>query len=109
MNLEMLTQPIVRSAIQALQQGDHSAWLAQFSPDLTFTDEGLPANFLKFSEHAMGHERFTRIDRVENQGLDIYGAFHSDRWGDFETFFKFQLGGDGKIRQLDIGQVSHLR
>ncbi|POZ61815.1 hypothetical protein [Chromobacterium alticapitis] len=105
MDLEKLTQPTVRHAIQALQSGDRSAWLAQFGPDPTFTDEGLPANFQKFSEHAMGHERFTRIDRVENQGLDIYGAFHSDRWGDFETFFKFRLDGDGKIRQLDIGQT----
>lgn len=68
MDLDMLTQPVVRLAIEALQQGNEIIWLEQFVPDATLTDDGLPANFHKFSEHAMGHERFTRIDRVENQG-----------------------------------------
>ncbi|AUH50942.1 hypothetical protein CXB49_09015 [Chromobacterium sp. ATCC 53434] len=105
MNLEMLTQPVVRLAIEALQHGDHASWISLFSTDATLTDDGLPANFRKFSEHAMGHERFTRIDRVENQGLDIYGGFHSDRWGEFDTYFKFHLDPSGKINQLDIGQA----
>ncbi|AXE31702.1 hypothetical protein DK842_18410 [Chromobacterium phragmitis] len=106
MNLEMLTQPAVRLAIEALQDGDHDAWMAQFHPEATMTDDGLPANFLKFSEHAIGHERFTSIDRVENQGLDIYGGFHSDRWGDFNTYFKFHLDANGKINLLEIGQAN---
>ncbi|OHX10711.1 hypothetical protein [Chromobacterium sphagni] len=106
MDLAILPHLTVRLAVQALQQGDHAAWIAQFSADAKLTDDGLPANFQKFSESAMGHERFTRIDRVENQGLDIYGAFHSDRWGDFDTYFKFHLDANGKIRQLDIGQAA---
>ena len=106
MDLDMLTQPVVRLAIEALQQGNEIIWLEQFIADATLTDDGLPANFHKFSEHAMGHERFTRIDRVENQGLDIYGAFHSDRWGDFDACFKFRLDANGKICQLDIGQAA---
>src|ERR1700730_16880941 len=53
-----------------------------------------------------GHERFTSIDRVENNGLDLTGAFHSDRWGDFQTYFRFQLSHAGKISRLDIGQAT---
>ncbi|QND85410.1 Uncharacterized protein ChrSV_3184 [Chromobacterium vaccinii] len=106
MNLDILTQPAVWLAIEALQHGDHANWMAQFNTDATLTDDGLPANFHKFSEHAMGHEHFTSIDRVENQGLDVYGSFHSDRWGNFNTYFKFHLDANGKIRQLDIGQDS---
>ncbi len=41
---------------------------------------------------------------VDNNGLDVHGSFHSDRWGDFRTYFKFHLGDDGKFSRLDIGQ-----
>jgi len=46
------------------------------------------------------------IDRVENNGLDLTGAFHSDEWGDFRTYFKFQLSPGRKIERLDIGQAT---
>jgi len=51
---------------------------------------------MAFSEEAIGNERFTSIDKVENNGLDVYGHFHSSQWGDFKTYFKFHLTGDGK-------------
>jgi hypothetical protein len=34
----------------------------------------------------------------------VRGSFHSDRWGDFRTYFKFHPGADGKFTRLDIGQ-----
>jgi hypothetical protein len=57
-----------------------------------------------FSNGALGHKRFTGIDRVDNNGLDVYGSFHSDRWGGFKTYFKFHPDSDAKFVQLDIGQ-----
>ena len=65
---------------------------------------GTPPPLEKFTDDALGHERFTSIERVENQGLDT-GAFHSDRWADFRTYFRFQLSPAGKIKRLDIGQA----
>jgi hypothetical protein len=52
-----------------------------------------------FTRDAFGHERFTSIDRVENNGLDVSGAFHSDQWGDFQTYFRFQLSPG--VRSID--------
>jgi hypothetical protein len=57
------------------------------------------------SPGGLGHERFTSIDRVDNDGRDLVGAFHSDEWGDFRTYFNFQLSSAGKIVRLDIGQA----
>jgi hypothetical protein len=34
------------------------------------------------------------------------GAFHSERWRDFRTYFKFQIFSAGKIKRLDIGQAA---
>jgi hypothetical protein len=104
MDLRKLTNPKVRAAIEALQAGNKMAWLALFAVDAKLTDDGSPRSFIGFSDDALGHERFTSIDRVDNNGLDVYGSFHSDRWGDFKTCFKFHPGSDGKFVRLDIGQ-----
>jgi hypothetical protein len=105
MDLSKLTNARVREAIAALQAGDKAAWLASFSDGAELTDDGSPRSFTGFTDDAIGHERFLRIDRVENGGLDVYGRFHSDQWGEFDTYFRFHPGPDGKFVQLDIGQA----
>jgi hypothetical protein len=102
---DALSNATVKSAIEALQKGDRKAWSALFESDAKLYDDGKPRSLQKFSEEALGHERFTSIERVENDGLDVIGAFHSDRWGDFRTYFKFRLSPAGKIERLDIGQA----
>jgi hypothetical protein len=102
---DALTNATVKAAIEALQKGDRKAWSALFEPDAKLYDDGSPRSLQKFTDDALGHERFTSIERVENHGLDITGAFHSDRWGDFRTYFRFQLSPAGRIKRLDIGQA----
>lgn len=107
MNTDKLTNTIVKKAIEALQTADSKAWFALFTADAALYDDGNKMNFRSFFEKALGHERFTSIDKVENNGLDLYGKFHSDQWGDFKTYFKFHINADGKIQRLDIGQASY--
>ena len=90
MNTDKLTHPIVKRAI-----------------DAALYDDGNKMNFRQFFDKAMGHERFTSIDKVENRGQDVYGHFHSDQWGDFKTYFKFKVNGDNQIERLDIGQANY--
>ncbi|MDN5289216.1 MAG: hypothetical protein JWR38_5490 [Mucilaginibacter sp.] len=107
MNTDKLTNPIVKKAIDALQAGNHQAWFALFTTDAELFDDGNKMNLKSFFEKALGHERFTSIDKVENNSLDVYGKFHSDQWGDFKTYFRFVINADGKISRLDIGQASY--
>lgn len=102
---ELLKNPTVRAAIEALQQGDRKAWSELFEPDAELFDDGTPLSLNQFTRDALGHERFTSIDGVENGGLDLTGGFHSDRWGDFRSYFRFKLSSGGKITRLDIGQA----
>jgi hypothetical protein len=102
---DVLTNATVKAAIEALQKGDRKAWSALFEPDATLYDDGSPRPLQAFTDDALGHERFTAIERVENHGLDVIGAFHSDKWGDFQTYFRFQLSPAGRIKRLDIGQA----
>ncbi|HTT38908.1 MAG TPA: hypothetical protein VMH32_14705 [Burkholderiales bacterium] len=101
---EALTNSTVKAAIEALQSGDRHAWSALLEPDAELYDDGEPRSLAAFTRDAIGHERSTSIDRVRNQGLHLGGAFHSARWGDFRTYFRFRLSASGKIRRLDIGQ-----
>jgi hypothetical protein len=107
MNTEKLNNPVVKQAIDALQGGDKQAWFALFANDAQLFDDGNKMNFKSFFEKALGHERFTNIDKVEQNGLHIYGKFHSDQWGNFKTYFKFTIDADGKVSKLEIGQASY--
>jgi hypothetical protein len=102
---EVLTNPTVKAAVAALQAGDRKSWTALFEPAAKLYDDGAPRSLDELTREALGHERFTSIDKVENDGLDLTGDFHSDQWGNFRTYFRFQLSASGKIRRLDIGQA----
>lgn len=107
MDTSLLTHPVVKKAIDALQAGKADAWSALFTTDAELYDDGNKMDFKKFFDAAIGHERFTNIDKVENKGLDVYGRFHSDQWGDFKTYMKFHVNSEGKINKLEIGQASY--
>jgi hypothetical protein len=100
---EKLTNPTVRTAIHALQQGDRAAWEALFESNAKLYNDCSPRSLERFNQGAIGRERFTSIDLVENNGRDITGQFHSEEWGDFRTYFRFQLSLACRIQRLDIG------
>jgi hypothetical protein len=107
MDTSKLTNPVAKAAFEAWQQGNSKGWLSHFTPDAQLFDDGHTRDFHRFSTEAIGHERFTSIDKVENNGLDIYGKFHSDTWGNFKTYFKFHLDNNNKIYKLEIGQADY--
>ncbi|WP_291914503.1 hypothetical protein [Chitinophaga sp. CB10] len=107
MDLSKITNEKVRQAIEAWQHGDSETFLSYFTDSPTMADDGNPRVFSSFVESACGHERFTSIDKVENNGLEVYGKFHTESWGDFKTYFKFHMNAAGKFDRLDIGQARY--
>ncbi|HWV30994.1 MAG TPA: nuclear transport factor 2 family protein [Dyadobacter sp.] len=97
----------VKAAFDAWQAGDAKTWLSYFAPDAKLYDDGRPRDFRSFVTQACGHERFTSIDEVKDNGLSVYGNFHTESWGDFRTYFKFHLNSQGKFDRLDIGQATN--
>jgi hypothetical protein len=106
MKTDILTSPTVKAAIEALQNGDRKSWSERFEPNAELFDDGSPRSLAEFTRDALGHERFTSIDRVENHGWNLIGAFHSDQWGDFRAYFSFHLSQANKIKRLEIGQAA---
>ncbi|QNK61773.1 hypothetical protein H7F33_14585 [Pedobacter sp. PAMC26386] len=107
METDQLKNETVKQAINALQNADKKLWFSLFTTDAKLYDDGNEVDFKQFFEKAIGHERFTTIDRVEDNGLAVYGKFHSDQWGDFKTYFRFKIEENGKINRLNIGQANY--
>lgn len=106
MDLSKITDSTVQQAITALQVGDKS-WYSFFTENPVMTDDGNKVDFKNFFAKALGHEKFTTIDKVENSGKDIYGNFKAGQWGTFKVFFKFHVAANGKFDRLDIGQANY--
>jgi hypothetical protein len=102
---DVIKNPVARAAIDALQKGDKHTWRSLFTDNAELFDDGQPRSLKKFEEDAFGHERFLSIDQVTDDGLSIEGEFHSDSWGEFQTYFRFTLNQSEKITRLDIGQA----
>lgn len=74
MDLSKITNEKVKQAIEALQSGDKS-WYSFFTPNPVMTDDGNNVDFKIFFAKALGEEKFLSIDKVENEGKDVYGNF----------------------------------
>ena len=105
MDLSKLTNSEVKNAIEALQAGD-KIWYSYFTENPSMTDDGNNVDFKSFFSKALGEEKFLTIDKVENDGKDIYGNFKAGKWGTFKVFFKFHQNSKGKFEKLDIGQTN---
>ncbi|MGG7438469.1 hypothetical protein ACQ7CU_10320 [Chryseobacterium arthrosphaerae] len=104
MDVSKITDPAVKQAIEALQAGD-KRWYGFFTENPVMTDDGNTVDFKSFFSNALGKESFLSIDRVENNGQDLYGKFNAGKWGTFPVFFKFHKNPEGKFDRLDIGQA----
>lgn len=105
MDLSKITNTVAREAIEALQANDLKKWYSYFTADAIFTDDGRTLGLKSFFDNAFDKkEKFLSIDRIANEGKDIYGDFYAGQWGTFKVFFKFHINAEGKINRLDIGQ-----
>lgn len=109
MNLDKITNPTVKKAIEALQANDLEAWFSYFTNDAVFTDDGRTMDFKSFFENAFAkQEKFLSIDKIENGGKNLTGNFYAGQWGTFEVYLNFHLNENQQITRVDIGQTSKL-
>ncbi len=108
MNKEQLSNRVVKAAITALHAGDRHAWLALFAPNAVLTDDGDKRNYVEWSDTELfgkGNGRIVEIESETANGLTLHTRFHSNVWGEFRTFWTFEIQGD-LITRLDVGQLN---
>ena len=107
-NIE-LTTPLVQKGIIALNEQDAKTWYSLFNDDATFSDDGRTMDFKSWCDRELfGNSKCSviRIDKVENDGLNVYCLFRSDNYGDFKTFMHFGTNGENFV-SLDVGQINY--
>lgn len=109
LGLSSVSNTVVRSAVVAVNAGDKKLWFELFSEKPQFSDDGIPRDFVKWCEEELfgsAQAYILSIDKVEDGGLTFYARYHSDKWGDFKTFWKFVVK-DGDISRLDVGATDY--
>ena len=108
MEINQLHNPIVRAALTAVNAGDRATWLSMFSPNAILTDDGNRRHYAEWSDTELfgkGNGRIINVESEQAGGLTIHTLFHSNVWGEFNTFWTFSVE-DGKITRLDVGQLT---
>lgn len=109
LGLSAIGNPVVVSAIGALNGRDKKRWFGLFSENAGFSDDGVPRALVRWCEEELFGSWLAyiiSIDKVEDGGLTFYARYHSDKWGEFKTFWKLKLK-DGKISSLDVGATDY--
>ena len=109
LGLSAIGDPVVSSAVLALNGRDRKRWFELFSEKAEFSDDGIPRDLVKWCEEELFGSSLAylmSIDKVEEGGLTFYARYHSDKWGDFKTFWRF-LVEDGRISRLDVGATDY--
>jgi hypothetical protein len=109
LDLHSVDNPIIKSAIEAMNDRNKKQWYELFSDNPLFTDDGNPYDFTRWCERELFGSSvayLASVDKVQDRGLMIYGRFHSDQWGDFKTFLRFHVE-NGKISKMDVGQTNY--
>jgi hypothetical protein len=104
-----IDDPVVRSAVEAITGRDKKAWFGLFKDKPRFSDDGVPRDFARWCEDELFGSAVAYIisvDKVERGGQTFYARYHSDKWGDFQTFWRFVVDG-GKISRLDVGATTY--
>lgn len=104
--LTKISQPKVKSAIRSVARRRSRSLAFALHSRCHAARRREPCNLKAFSLE-IGKERFTSIDKVEDDGMSVYGRFHSDKWATLKIILKFQLHSGGKFNQLEIGQANY--
>lgn len=107
--LDTIGNQVVRAAIEAVNGRDRKRWYALFTDKPAFSDDGVPREFARWCDDELfgSHAAYLiSVDKVEDGGLTFYARYHSDKWGDFKTFWRFVVRA-GKISKLDVGATDY--
>jgi hypothetical protein len=103
--VDELTDPTVRSVVEAINAGDREAFLAAFTPDRTMSDDGSERDFEAWIDRevfsAGGH---LEVESQSEDGRALLARYRNDTYGEMRTSWRFVLDG-GRVSRLETGQA----
>jgi hypothetical protein len=103
--IDELSDPMVRTVVNAINDGDRSAFLAAFVADPTMSDDGTERDFDDWTDR----EIFSSNGRMEiesqsDDGRSLIARYRNDTYGEMRTAWTFHITGD-KVTRFETGQA----
>jgi hypothetical protein len=104
-DIDQLTDPVVRAFVAAVNAGDRDAFFALLAPGATMSDDGSERDL----EEWVDREIFSSSGHmdVESQSADgrsLAVTYTNSTWGAMRTAWKFVVDGD-KVSRFETGQA----
>jgi hypothetical protein len=106
MTIQNLKNETIKSLLTAMNSSDKETYLKLFSKNAIMTDDGNKREVSEWAESEIfgrGKGHLTSIDKELNEGLTIYGVFHSNQWGNIKAIFNFEVN-ENLITRFDASQ-----
>jgi hypothetical protein len=104
-DVEQLTDPVVRAFVAAVNAGDREAFFGLLAPGATTSDDGSERDL----EEWVDREIFSSNGRMEvesesDDGRSLIVAYTNSTWGTMRTAWKFVVDGD-TVSRFETGQA----
>lgn len=99
--------PVVRSLVTAINNGDRAAFLAAVTPDAVLIDDGTERGLTDWVDREifMVHGHLT-VENQDADGLRLTARYCNDTWGEMRTSWTFHLSPQGdKISRIETSQA----
>ncbi|WP_436771462.1 nuclear transport factor 2 family protein [Yinghuangia sp. YIM S09857] len=100
-----LTDPVVRSFVEAVNTHNREAFAAVLTPNATMADDGTERDLGEWTDREIFTTR-GHIDVVEesDEGRAFVADYRNDTWGSMRTSWRFTVEGN-KISRFETGQA----
>ena len=105
-DVEKLSDPVVRAFVAAVNANDRDAFFALLTPDATMSDDGSERDL----EEWVDREIFSANGRMEvesesDEGRSLIVNYTNSTYGAMRTAWKFVVDGD-KVSRFETGQAA---
>jgi hypothetical protein len=101
----LVTDPVVRRLIDAIDLGDRDMFFELLTSDATMSDDGTDRDLVERADRgifsARGH---MDVESATDGGRALIADYRNDTWGAMRTTWRFTVDGD-RISRFETGQA----
>jgi len=104
-DVEQLSDPVVRTSVTAINAGDRAAFFATLASGATMADDGTERDLEEWVDReifsANGH---MEVESEGDEGRSLVVQYSNSTWGAMRTTWSFAVDGD-RISRFETGQA----
>jgi hypothetical protein len=103
--VEQLTDPVVRAFVTAVNAGDREAFFAVLAPGATMSDDGSERDLNEWVDREIfssnGH---MEVESQSDDGRSLTVSYTNSTWGEMRTVWRFVVEGE-LVSRFETGQA----